>query len=348
MINFCTLFDSNYLARGLALHESLNAVCPSYQLYVVAFDDACYEYLSQARLPNLTPISLKSFEDEALLGVKPTRSAAEYCWTCTPSVILYCIEKYNLEGCTYIDADMIFYEDPSLLFEEANGNSIIITPHWYSKDYDVSASHGIYCVEFMFFKNDSRGMQALRWWRARCIEWCYARQEDNKFGDQKYLDDWTSRFEGVHVVQNRGAGVAPWNLQQFNFSGLEKHPELFEHLTKKKLPLIFFHFHGLKFYNNNKVSLTGTMFEMDEQVKKLIYFPYVQRLLDIQQRLTQQGVGFNSNGARTPSPLRLSIFAGFLKERLILLTRGKISILNPEKFNLKKYFHYHTLNDTKQ
>ncbi len=61
MINFCTLFDSNYLTRGLALNESLATVCPSYHLYVVAFDDDSHEYLLKARLPNLTPHIIKGF-----------------------------------------------------------------------------------------------------------------------------------------------------------------------------------------------------------------------------------------------------------------------------------------------
>jgi hypothetical protein len=204
MINFCTLFDSNYLSRGLALHASLRKVCASFHLYVLAFNEECYDYLSNAKLQNLTVISLSDFEDDELLKIKSTRSAAEYCWTCTPSIILFCIAKYNLPSCTYIDADMIFYHDPSILLEEMGQQSILLTEHKYTKDYDQSKKSGIYCVQFMCFKQTPDGMKALTWWRERCIEWCYARHEDGKFGDQKYLDDWPERFKGVHVLQNSG------------------------------------------------------------------------------------------------------------------------------------------------
>ena len=65
------------------------------------------------KLNKATIISLKEFEDEELLRIKPSRSIAEYCWTCTSSTILYVLEKYKVESCTYLDADLFFYSSPS-------------------------------------------------------------------------------------------------------------------------------------------------------------------------------------------------------------------------------------------
>jgi len=71
---FCTLFDSTYLTRGLALYESLRKHCHSFHLYVFPFDDlACY-ILLKLNLPSLTVIPLSSLEDASLLAVKPTRT----------------------------------------------------------------------------------------------------------------------------------------------------------------------------------------------------------------------------------------------------------------------------------
>jgi len=345
MINFCTLFDSNYLARGLALHESLQRTCPAFHLYVVAFDDLCYNYLKQANIPGLTPISLKEFEDEELLRVKPTRSVAEYCWTCTSSVILYCINTYQLPSCTYLDADMIFYEDPQKLIDEMGQNAVLITEHGYTKEYDQSHANGIYCVQFMFFRNDEKGMTALEWWRERCLEWCYAYQEDGKFGDQKYLDDWTTRFEGVHVLQNRGGGVAPWNLQQFVFKKSGGHILLTTVKGQQTLPLVFFHFHGLKFYTNNMVSCCGTLYEIDEPTKSIVYIPYIKRLLQIEETIKQQGTISNPNGRRAAAPGKMKVFAGFCKELLYMFSKGKISPFKVKTYNFSKHYHYYTLDN---
>ena len=36
-INYCTLFDINYIDKGLAMYESLNRVAEDYTLFIVCF-----------------------------------------------------------------------------------------------------------------------------------------------------------------------------------------------------------------------------------------------------------------------------------------------------------------------
>jgi hypothetical protein len=281
MRNYCTLFDSFYLTRGLAMWRSLEKHCPSYHLYIFAFDDESKKILGDLKLSNVTVISLDDFENERLLEVKPTRSKAEYCWTCTPSVIDYCINTYNLPDCTYIDADLYFFSNPNVLIEEMGSKSVLITEHRYTKKYDQSASSGIYCVQFITFKNNREGVNALTWWKDRCIEWCYAIKEDGKFGDQKYLDDWTRRFEGVHVLEHLGGGVAPWNVQQYR---IEEQKEKLNVIAPEQLSeLVFFHFHFLKFYKNDWVDLGN--YKLSNSVLKKVYQPYLLEILDIEQML---------------------------------------------------------------
>jgi hypothetical protein len=313
----------------------------------VAFNDECYRYLSDFHEKELTVISLADFENEKLLQVKPGRTPAEYCWTCTPSIISFCIETYMLPSCTYLDADMIFYHDPQILLDEMKGDSVLITEHRFTKDYDVSATHGIYCVQFMYFKNDARGMEVLHWWRDRCIEWCHAWLEDGKFGDQKYLDDWTTRFEGVHVLQHPGGGVAPWNVQQFSIQTNNSKFYISDKKGGAVYPLVFYHFHGLKFYSDQTVECCGSLYELDSRVKELLYFPYIRKLLETGNIIHQRHPGLDPQGGKKPSPSKGKTVFEYLRNTLFLAREGKINIFNSRIFSIRLHHHLYQLSQFK-
>ena len=47
MYNFCTLFDSFYLTRGITMYKSLEKTGIDFHLYIFAFDDASLKILKQ-------------------------------------------------------------------------------------------------------------------------------------------------------------------------------------------------------------------------------------------------------------------------------------------------------------
>jgi hypothetical protein len=294
MYNFCTLFDTHYFSRGLALYYSLEMNCPDFHIYIFAFDQKAYDILSGMDLKKATIISLKDFEDEELLRIKPTRSVAEYCWTCTSSTILYVLQKYNVDSCTYLDADLFFYSSPAPLFDEMGKDSILITEHRYSPQYNKEIKAGKYCVQFIMFRNNLDGLAALKWWRERCIEWCYARYEDGKFGDQLYLDDWTERFTGVHVLQHLGGGLAAWNIQQYSFQTLNNKIIGTVIATGNKFEAVFYHFHYFKFFTNGKIELGRRT--LTENVLNTFYKPYIRFLEEIKSKISIVNNSFDPHG----------------------------------------------------
>jgi hypothetical protein len=284
------------------MYRSLLQHCDNFHLYIYAFDDICYKYLQEQNFSHLTVISLKDFENEELLKIKNNRTAAEYCWTCSSSTIHHSITTFNLDICTYVDADILFYSNPRVLINEIGNNSVLITSHRYSSQYDQSAISGKYCVQFMSFKNTTEGMQVLNWWKNACIDWCYARVEDGKFGDQKYVDEFRKKFTGVHELMHLGGGVAPWNIQQYSLVVNQEKISGIELKTNNKFDLVFFHFHGLKFYEKNIVSLTGALYEIDKSIQELLFFPYV-RMLNIEKKQIQKklpSIDPNGNAGKTP------------------------------------------------
>ncbi len=296
MLIYCTLFDSKYLSRGLAMYESLRAQTREFRLYIFAFDDLTATVLKSLALDHVVIIELKDFEDPVLLAVKPTRNPVEYCWTSTPSTIRYVLTTFHEPHCTYIDADLYFFGDPAALLSEMGSHSVMITEHRYTPRYDLSVLSGKYCVQYITFKNTPDGNRVLDWWRNACIDWCYAREEDGKFGDQKYLDDWTERFSGIHVLQHRGGGVAPWNAQQYKFTSGKSSIDGIEKATGKKFPLIFYHFHYLRYYDRHSIDLGDYM--LTEELQQTVYYPYLRHLDSIVNRLVLSYRDYDWYGSR--------------------------------------------------
>lgn len=290
MYNMCTLFDSFYLDKGLALYNSLVDTGDDFKLFIFTFDDKCYNVLNDLHLSNAELIPLDQFETDALKSVKKQRTKAEYCWTCTPWIIKHILEKYNVDMCTYIDSDLYFYKTPELLLGEIldNSDNIIITEHRFKKDSDYETKvevYGKYCVEFNTFKNNEEGLQALNWWADRCLEWCYYKRDGNLLGDQKYLDHWTTQFSGVHELQNLGGGVAPWNLDQYDLVSVAGSDILLrDKNTGSNFDLVFYHFQNIRYITEDLVNIkSGTN---NKKLKQAIYHPYLKEIERIRSMLT--------------------------------------------------------------
>lgn len=274
---FVTLFNSRYMSRGLVMYESMVNVMTDFILYIIAFDDKAYEKLKELNLKNVEVISLQEFEDEKLLIVKKERTAGEYCWTCSSKSILYILEKYNVEQCTYIDADLYFFSDPTCLLDEmGDEESVLITEHRYSDYCNQAKTSGKYCVQFVTFKNNSEGLKVLKWWTDRCIEWCFSRLEDGKFGDQMYLDHFFELSDEIHELQNIGGGVAPWNASQYTFFTDKQNVLMRKKEDKKAIPVVFYHFHALDFFDKDVVHLTGSSYIIPDTAVTFIYKEYIK------------------------------------------------------------------------
>lgn len=308
---FCTLFDLNYLARGLVLYDSLARTCTDFRLRVFCMDDSTKRLLDALALPHLTAIALRELEehDPGLLAVKPQRTQGEYCWTSTPAICRFALEREpGLGGITYLDADLMFFRDPGPVFDELGDASVLVTPHRYAPRWQHNeAASGIYNVQFVTFRRDERGLGALHWWHARCLEWCYDRVEDGKFGDQKYLDDWPERFAGVHVLQHPGGGLAPWNAGRYALAAAPGGGVLVDGAE-----LVFHHYHGLRLLapgNRARAAalllrdvrrtpgvpplLWSSAYPLGRAERSLVWDPYLRRLEQQIARVQSLDAGFD-------------------------------------------------------
>jgi hypothetical protein len=284
MMTFCTYFDINYLSRGLALYSSLREHALPFRLHVLCMDTAAFDSLTTLALPEITPIALEDLErrQPALLAAKTNRSRIEYYFTCTAALPLYILDEWqDVDIITYLDADLFFFESPAALFDELGAGSVGIVAHRFPEALKDREQYGIYNVGWVSFRRDKTGIECLTWWRDQCIEWCYDRVEEGRFADQKYLDQWPSRFDNVVVLQHPGANLAPWNIDNHVID--EKNGQV----TVDSRPLIFFHFHGLKQVGRwvYEPGWKEYAVEPNTILRTKVYLPYIRALRSVTRAL---------------------------------------------------------------
>lgn len=276
MEHYCTYFDKNYLSRGLALLESLRRHATPFHLHILCLDADTHAHFLQWPSPDVTPVALEALEafDPALLDAKQNRRKVEYYFTCTPAWCLYIMKnRPDIDRLTYLDADIYFFLSPSHIFDEVGDRSVAIIPHRFSAANYRTRIAGIFNVGWITWRRDRAGLSCLEDYRCDCLDWCYDYHDGTRFADQRYLDDWPSRYPNVCIIENKGANLAPWNI--------DTHP-----LTVRGgavfvdgEPLIFYHFHGLKQTGDGRFSrdIEGYVRNSrapDDAVLDLIYKPY--------------------------------------------------------------------------
>lgn len=312
MEHYVTLFDELFLPQGLALHLSLERHAKPYTLWILSVDRQAAHLLEQLKLPNTRVLKLEDLELAELKEVKPTRNRAEYCWTLTPFTPRFVFEAdLDAARVTYIDADVWFRKTPLPIFREydQSGKHVLITEHSYAPEYDSSSTSGRFCVQFVTF--DRAGGEPVRkTWEKQCLDWCYARYEDGKFGDQLYLDEWPDRFANdVHILQDKELILAPWNATRFPYGRA-----------------ICWHFHGLRLVGEGgrANAVDCGEYPIPAPALKFVYKEYVRDLAVATQMIENVGGTVRPQATRTSTRAVKDWLLGFRSQWWRVSTRTQI------------------------
>lgn len=272
--NFCVISGIEYIFKVLALYESIKKYTKEFQLFVCCIDVTTYSIFSKLSLRNLILSKIEDFEDNKLKKVKKLRKTNEYCWTLKAPLMEYLLERYNLPSIIYLDGDLYFFSNPEPIFKEWGEKSIYLCPQ---RDIDwVEEKYGKFQAGLIGFKNDHNGREALKWWREKCIDWCFKESSQNRFGDQKYLDDLARFFSKVKISSHLGVDAAPWNtIYNNNYEITQKEDKIFIENDE----LIVFHFACLSIYNFTEFDLWSlNTLEIDRKIINYIYVPYLEAI----------------------------------------------------------------------
>jgi len=283
---FCTYFDHRYLARGLALIDSLRVHGCRDEIWVVCLTEICAEILRSIKSPGVHVLRITDLEDfcPALRPLRDERSAAEFYFTCTPLLVQFVFARCaDVEVVSYLDADMYFFEPPAAVFKEIGDAPAAIIPHNYPRRLRKMERYGTYNVGWVSFDRSTEGQRLLDWWAKRCLEWCHdwVDEANDRFADQRYLQRFHTVAPGTRILRNKGFNLAPWNIANYQMS--VQNGRVFA----DEDTLVFFHFHGVKkglqgrYFNAHRVFHAP----FDALIRERIYRPYVDKIAAFERQI---------------------------------------------------------------
>ncbi len=231
-ILFCTITSKYRLHQCVAMYHSLKHFMPEAALVILAVDEESKGVLEALKLPEVTIISAEQLEDAELKELKEQRNSSEYCWTLKPVLLLHLYE--SCKDCSifaYLDSDLFFFDNPIRLFRRSGIWSVLLTTHKVNR----KANGG-----FVAFMRGTQAYEALKWWKDKCLEWCYSRNDNGRFADQGYLDFMRARYKGVLYLDLPGANVATWNYYKYDLDIKDGN------IYVGRNRLIFYHFSGFR------------------------------------------------------------------------------------------------------
>jgi hypothetical protein len=305
MINFCSYFDKNYIARFLVLRDSLiNQKC-KHNFYILALDNFTYKFLNEKKFNNVIVCHLKTIEKKFsnLKKVKSNRNLIEYYFTLSPYLPIFFQGEFNLKKLNYIDVDTFFFKNPEFFYSKLKNYSVILIKQNYKNKY---GAYNVGWISYNFSNSDTN--KILNDWKLKCTEWCYDRIEKNSYADQKYLDSWPLLSKDLVVVEPQLSMLSPWdNVKKF--------------LISNNKNFYSYHFQGLKY--SKKYFISGISLYQFNFFRKFIKEFYSKYII----LLKNKQVKFNLEFTNTKS-LRYNL----AKEKKII--KKIINLIKTIKFYL--------------
>ena len=282
-VEWCTLFDKNYLAKGLCLIRSMGRHVPGSTLNVLALDVETVSALThfwdnedtRARVKvEITPLSVLLEDEGPLHKAQATRTPQEFAWTLASVWLDWCLRTWNAPM-VYLDADSYFFSSAQPVFDEIGDTPIAVVPHRFDAEHrQAFIGNGEFNANFVYVKPLPVGLDFAAGWRDASLGWCFYRTEgENGCGDQRHLERMVRRHTGdVHIIQHVGCNLAPWNQRQYDYVALQDGTVLVGHERDRDTyqALVLYHFHELV----SAESLTG--WPLHPMVREFVYEPYIQ------------------------------------------------------------------------
>jgi|ETNvirenome_6_85_1030632.scaffolds.fasta_scaffold01427_5 hypothetical protein len=260
MISICTLADSKFAIKFLALRESIRNHTSEYTINLLCLDDDIFKLINnnckEVNCHNIKDLLNSDKELKKSQNNKPSFESLNLCggnekgakklqfiWSLASYYSWYCLKHCNIDDIVYVDADIYFFEDPTRILDLKDFGSIGLIEN----RVPYNPVNGLYNVGIVYFKNDKDGQSCAAFWKDCLLH------DDNEYasaygtcGDQKYLELFPKLYNSVFKIDDYLGHLAPWNIHHHQYIADKI-------LWNGKLQkLLFYHFSNFKEDLKNK------------------------------------------------------------------------------------------------
>ena len=269
---FCTIITNNYLPYANTLLASIRKFNSNINFNVIFSNVSdSVEIISPSKdgqtYYHFTNDLCQSGVGKQIFDKYSGFNSDAFRWSMKPVFLNYLIRKKKYEKVIYVDCDIFFFNQYMYLFEELNNYSVLLTPHWRSKDpimdYDnfkCLFKDGLYNGGFIGINKN--GVSAMDWWARACLLSCAKGEFEGQFDDQAYLNLLPVYFDHVKILKHQGCNVAVWNKIEckrvMQPDGTIK--------INDRYPIVFIHFVKKVFWDSD-VQLNGYLHQFLETLK---------------------------------------------------------------------------------
>lgn len=243
---YFTICSNNYLAQAQVLGNSLAAIDETSSFIIGLVDEKSRE-IDYDKIPfEVLPVHLIEPKFHELWK---KYNIVELNTCIKPRIVEYLFTERDASIVVYMDPDTRAYDNLNALDELLSINNILLTPHIFtpipidgkSPQESVFLNFGLYNLGFIALKKSEESMRFTQWWKERTYKAGYFRICEGLFVDQLPINLVPLLFKGVHILDDKGYNMAPWNLHERYLS-----VENGNFIVNKTSTLKFFHFSSFK------------------------------------------------------------------------------------------------------
>lgn len=252
-----TICSKNYLAQAFTLKESFLKYNSDKDFFIFLADRIEADIKRHDEVISLSTDWIPKWEEMAF-----KYRVIEF----NTSIKPFCINKLFNDGyekVIYLDPDIYVTDSLDMITELLDEKDFVLTPHYCHLNLDFNGavpengilSVGIFNLGFCAVRNSSVGRDIIAWWMKQLSKWCFQDPQTGVFVDQK----WMSLLPGFYqnelcILQDAGVNVAIWNLHERKLLCENGKYFVEDIFTKKKSPLLFFHFSGFDPYTSDYIN----------------------------------------------------------------------------------------------